>query len=181
MKIVRLLITTGFIYYLRGFLIAVVITSATCGEKQQKPGTHFQRYPLKRSSQSVRKMPVRVGNVSIMVEICDTPESRRQGLMFRNYLPENEGMLFVFETEGYHSFWMKNTYIPLSIAFISRKGEIVQIEDMQPQDLTVHNPACPVLYALEMNQGWFSKKGIKVGDKVEFAPDLNQSKGSGGD
>ncbi len=88
--------------------------------------------------------------------------------MSRAYLPENEGMLFVFDTEGHHSFWMKNTSIPLSIAFIGRKGEIVQIEDMQPQDSTLHTSAYPVLYALEMNQGWFRKNGIEVGDKITF-------------
>ncbi|MBL7073817.1 DUF192 domain-containing protein [candidate division KSB1 bacterium] len=114
-------------------------------------------------------VPLKVGRISIGVEIAQTPEARRRGLMFRQYLPPNEGMLFVFEYEGLHSFWMKNTFIQLDIAFINIKGEIVDIQRMEPLDDTkVYVPPTPILYALEMNQGWFEENGIRVGDKVEF-------------
>lgn len=155
------------VYCLKGILVGVAILSLTCGEKQEE-SPHLERYSLRKITKPLRKIPIRVGDFSITAEVCDTPQSRQQGLMSRAYLPENEGMLFVFEIEGHHSFWMKNTSIPLSIAFIVGKGEIVQIEDMQPQDLTLHTSAYPVLYALEMNQGWFRKNSIEVGDKVKF-------------
>ncbi len=180
MKIVQPLTTKSSARYLKGFLVGVVILSLACGKKQEEPILQSERHSFGKTRECLRKMPIRVGDISIMVEVCDTPESRQQGLMFRSLLPENEGILFVFDLEGHHSFWMKNTYIPLSIAFITGEGEIVQIEDMQPQDLTLHTSAYPVLYALEMNQDWFRKNGIKVGDRVEFALDLKQSKDSGG-
>jgi len=90
-------------------------------------------------------------------------------LMFRQHLPPDVGMLFVFEYEGFHSFWMKNTFIPLDIAFINSEGEIVDIQQMEPlNDVKTYVPPTPIQYALEMNQGWFKKYGIQVGDKVEF-------------
>ena len=98
-----------------------------------------------------------------------TPGERAVGLMDRKHLGKEEGMLFIFEEEGYHSFWMKNTLIPLSIAFIDKEGRIVKITDMKPLTLTSHPPPKPVLYALEMNKGWFFKNGIKVGDVVRFS------------
>lgn len=114
---------------------------------------------------------IRVGGVPLKVEIADTPRSRQTGLMFRERLPEDEGMLFVFKRVDYLSFWMKNTLIPLSIAFIDADGKIVQMEDMEPLDeQTHHRSAQPVLYALEVNQGWFERHGVHVGDRVEFGP-----------
>jgi hypothetical protein len=89
--------------------------------------------------------------------------------MGRRHLGENEGMLFIFETEDYHSFWMKNTLIPLSIAFIDGEGKIVRIVDMEPLSLESHPPPRPILYALEMKKGWFSTNGIRVGDVLRFS------------
>ena len=86
--------------------------------------------------------------------------------MYRESLNPDSGMLFVFEEASYHCFWMKNTLIPLSIAFISPNGTITDIVDMAPLDLTSHCPTQPALYALEMNQDWFAKQDIKVGDRV---------------
>lgn len=125
----------------------------------------------RKTSEPAGKPLIRVGGVPLEVEIADTPRSRQTGLMFRERLPENEGMLFVFERVDYLSFWMKNTLIPLSIAFIDADGKIVQIEDMEPLDeQTHHRSVKPVLYALEVNQGWFKRHGVNVGDQVEFGP-----------
>jgi uncharacterized membrane protein (UPF0127 family) len=82
-------------------------------------------------------------------------------------------MLFVYEREGMLSFWMKNTRLPLSIAFIDKNGRIVDIQDMQPFSLESHISAYPARYALEMNRGWFAKEGIKVGDLVKIPPTVH--------
>ncbi|MBM4278865.1 MAG: DUF192 domain-containing protein [Deltaproteobacteria bacterium] len=120
-------------------------------------------------SQGLPKIPLYIKGKEVRVEVARTPEERAVGLMARKHLGKEEGMLFIFEEEGHHSFWMKNTYIPLSIAFIDRESRIVKITDMKPLTLTSHLPPKPILYALEMNQGWFSKNGIKVGDIVRFS------------
>ena len=120
-------------------------------------------------SQTVLKIPLYIGQKEIRVEVAKTPEERSYGLMGRKYLGKDEGMLFIFETEDYHGFWMKNTLIPLSIAFIEKNGRIVWITDMKPLTLDSHVPPQPILYALEMNKGWFSSRGIKVGDVVRFS------------
>jgi len=120
-------------------------------------------------SQGLPKIPLYIKEKEIRVEVARAPEERAVGLMARKHLGKEEGMLFIFEEEGYHSFWMKNTLIPLSIAFIDKKGQIVKIIDMKPLTLTSHPPPKPILYALEMNQGWFSRNGIRVGDIVRFS------------
>jgi len=120
-------------------------------------------------SQTVLKIPLYIGQKEIRVEVAKTPEERSYGLMGRKYLGKDEGMLFIFETEDYHGFWMKNTLIPLSIAFVEKNGRIVWITDMKPLTLESHVPPQPILYALEMNKGWFSSRGIKVGDVVRFS------------
>jgi len=102
----------------------------------------------------------------LTVEIADTEESRREGLMNRRRMPENHGMLFVFEYESQVSFWMKNTKIPLSIAFIAADGTIRQIENMEPESLSSVVSRRNVLYALEVNRGWFEAGGVKEGDKI---------------
>ena len=108
----------------------------------------------------------------IRVEVVRTEGEKAKGLMFREKLGKNEGMLFVYEREEILSFWMKNTRIPLSIAFIAENGKIVDIQDMQPFNLQSHVSARPARYALEVNQGWFKKNGIEVGDLVKLPPDL---------
>ena len=121
------------------------------------------------SSQSVLKIPLYIHHKEIWVEVAQTPEERAHGLMGRKLLGENEGMLFIFETEGYHGFWMKDTFLPLSIAFLNKGGWIVWITDMEPLSLESHLPPKPILYALEMNKGWFSTHGFKVGDMIRFS------------
>ena len=106
--------------------------------------------------------------VEVEVEIADDDAERARGLMKRTELAEDAGMLFVFERERTLSFWMRNTLIPLSIAYIDAEGRIVDIEDMEPlDDQTKHPSAEPAQYALEVNQGFFDERGIEVGDTVE--------------
>jgi uncharacterized membrane protein (UPF0127 family) len=106
------------------------------------------------------------GLVKITAEIARTEEERSTGLMFRKKLADGEGMLFVFDRDQQLSFWMKNTLIPLSIAFIASDGRIIDIKDMQPQDLNPVKSSRSVRYALEVPQGWFTRTGIGLGDTV---------------
>ena len=102
----------------------------------------------------------------LSVEIADTPKKRQKGLMFRKVLPKNNGMLFVFQHEKYLSFWMRNTRIPLSIAYIRHDGTIIDIAKMQPFDERPHKSSHKATYALEVNQGWFKEHAVHIGDKV---------------
>jgi uncharacterized membrane protein (UPF0127 family) len=111
--------------------------------------------------------PLKIKGHTLRAELARTEEEKRTGLMFRRQLGENSGMVFVYESEGSWAMWMKNTYVPLSVAFIDRNGRILNIEDMQPQTLDSHQSAGPAKYALEMNQGWFAKRGIQPGARVE--------------
>ena len=106
--------------------------------------------------------------IPVQVEIADTDAERQTGLSGRTTLAEDAGMLFVFDQEQPLSFWMKDTLIPLSIAYISADGRIVDIQDMQPLDETPHPSAEPAQYALEVNQGFFTERGVAVGDTVEL-------------
>ena len=106
--------------------------------------------------------------VKITVEIARTEQERTQGLMYRKKLPDGEGMIFIFERDEQLSFWMKNTLIPLSIAFIASDGRITEIKDMQPLDLNSVKSSRSVRYALETPQGWFTRAGVKAGDVVEI-------------
>ncbi len=110
--------------------------------------------------------PLRVGENSIRAEVANTPETRRRGLMFRTRLPASSGMIFIFPKEQRISMWMKNTFIPLSVAFIDSSGRITNIEQMQPGSKQTHSSTSPAKFALEMNQGWFKERGIKSGDVV---------------
>jgi len=106
----------------------------------------------------------------IRAEVANTEATRRDGLMFRKDLPGNDGMLFVFEQPDVQCFWMRNTILPLSIAFIADDGTIVNIEDMAPQTEDPHCAKKPVRYALEMAQGWFEQHGIQAGKKLDGLP-----------
>ena len=120
-------------------------------------------------AQQLVKIPLYIKDKEIEVEVAKTPEERAKGLMNRRHLGKDEGMLFIFEKEGYHGFWMKNTLIPLSIAFIDREGKILKIANMEPGTLKSHSPPKPILYALEMNKGWFAVNTIQKGDIVRFS------------
>ena len=124
------------------------------------------------SAQEPQKLPLarlNAGIHNINAELATTPEQREIGLMFRPTMAVNDGMLFVFERAGQQCFWMKNTLIPLSAAFIADDGTVVNIEAMQPQTLDSHCSSQPVRYVLEMNEGWFAKRGIKAGSKLRGA------------
>jgi hypothetical protein len=99
----------------------------------------------------------------IRAEVADTFTSRMQGLMRRTSLPQNGGMLFVFDDESTHCMWMKNTLIPLSVAFLDARGAIINIAEMEPHSEQSHCAARPARYALEMAQGWFAQRGIRAG------------------
>ncbi|MDI9335609.1 MAG: DUF192 domain-containing protein [Gammaproteobacteria bacterium] len=110
---------------------------------------------------------LQLGANLLRVQIANTDEQRGMGLMFRQNLPTNEGMLFVFPVKSMQCFWMKNTYLPLSLAFISDSGTIVQIEDMTPMSTQSHCSREPVKYVLEVNRGWFHQKWVKNGSQVK--------------
>jgi uncharacterized membrane protein (UPF0127 family) len=110
------------------------------------------------------------GLIRLQAEIARTERDRARGLMHRRSLPDGEGMLFVFERDQILSFWMKDTLIPLSIAFISYDGRILEIYDMKPQDLTPVHSGRSVRYALEVPQGWFERAGITTGDRLNLNP-----------
>jgi uncharacterized membrane protein (UPF0127 family) len=106
----------------------------------------------------------------IDAQMAVSPEQHATGLMFRRDMPQHEGMLFVFQNPAKQCFWMKNTLLPLTAAFVADDGTIVNLEDMKPQSLESHCSKAPVRFVLEMNQGWFAKKGIKAGNKISGAP-----------
>jgi len=113
-----------------------------------------------------------VGGATLSIEIAHTPAQRERGLMYRKSMPEDHGMLFVFPRDEQLSFWMKNTLIPLSIAFISTDGTIKQISDMQPESLANVPSDFSVRYALEVNQGYFTRHRIRVGEVVKLPTDI---------
>ncbi|MEO5844033.1 MAG: DUF192 domain-containing protein [Caldimonas sp.] len=123
--------------------------------------------------QKLAQVRLNAGIHNINAELASTPRQREIGLMFRTAMPTNDGMLFVFDQSGQQCFWMRNTLIPLSIAFLGDDGGIVNIEEMKPQTLESHCSVKPVRFVLEMNQGWFAKRGIKPGSKLRGAPFAN--------
>ena len=143
------------------FLVFVI----ACGGNQGPSSGKSQTAQKKAAS-----LPqITIDGISLSVEIVQDPEARQLGLMNREELPENQGMLFVFEVPQILSFWMRNTFIPLDIAFISETGEIVDIQRMEPLDESVNYiSAKRALYALEVNAGWFAKNNIAVGGQVKF-------------
>jgi uncharacterized membrane protein (UPF0127 family) len=149
----------GYLPGLRPFLLICVfqsilfITHAVCHSE------------VKRNKEI---LPISVAGIDLKVELAITPEEHVLGLMYRDKLEDNEGMLFVFPKEEILSFWMKNTSIPLSIAFIKANGRIVQIESMDPYSLDTHVSKEKVKYALEVKEGWFRMHNVKEGDIVRM-------------
>ena len=118
----------------------------------------------------LRTVPLTAGMHVIQAELAITPLQQQTGMMFRRSMGTNEGMLFVNEGSDVRCFWMRNTLIPLAIAFIADDGTIVNIAEMKPQSDQSHCSARPVRFALEMNAGWFGKRGFKAGSKLRGAP-----------
>ena len=123
--------------------------------------------------QSLPSIRLNAGIHNITAQFARTPDQREIGLMFRPALAAIEGMLFAFENPIKQCFWMKNTLIPLAIAFVADDGSIVNIDSMKPQTLDGHCSTKPVRFVLEMNEGWFAKRGIKPGSKLQGAPFAN--------
>jgi Uncharacterized conserved protein len=142
--------------------VALLFLLTSCGSFFMQQAPAFPRGKVYIHAQSQ--------TLELEVEIASTMEQRKYGLMFRDELPENSGMIFLFPTNVTGGFWMENTKIPLSIAFISSEGEILKIMDMEPYSLKSHDPGVPYSQALEVNQGWFSDHGVKEGDHVELIP-----------
>ncbi len=110
------------------------------------------------------------GMYQIDAQVAQTADTRTIGLMFRKEMPQHEGMLFVFDEPSVQCFWMRNTFLPLTAAFVADDGTIVNLVDMKPQTTDSHCSTKPVRYVLEMHQGWFGKKGIKAGTKLAGPP-----------
>ena len=161
---------------LRSILFTVLATLVPlgCGEAggtdtAARPGEQQTGQPLPGAGgQVVRTAPIRIGGVAVTAEIADNQELRAQGLMHRDSLPPNHGMLFVYGTAEVRSFWMRNTRIPLDIAFIDASGVIINVEQMEPQSDQNYYSRGPMMYALEMDQGWFEANGVGPGDRLEF-------------
>jgi uncharacterized protein len=125
-------------------------------------------------AQSLATIPLTIGGRKVVAEVARTPVELSTGLMWRFSLRPDHGMIFVYDEPRQMSFWMKNTYIPLSIAFIDAAGRIINIEDMAPQSEQLHWSRAPGVYALEMRKGWFAEHGIGVGAVVEGLPKSRQ-------
>lgn len=119
-----------------------------------------------------RLLVLEVRHLRVQAEVADDPDSRARGLMFRESLPPDNGMVFVFDEPQRICMWMKNTFVPLTVAFINEEGKILNFADMRPQSLEPHCSAGPARYALEMNQGWFHNRGIPVGQQIKGLPGL---------
>ncbi len=137
------------------------------GENRQLAG---EPQPAAEEEAALRNLlTIHIEGVKLKVEVAQDEETRMHGLMYRDKLSEDEGMLFVFPEQRILSFWMRNTFIPLDIAFIDADGRIVDIQRMQPIDESkLYVSAAPALYALEVNAGWFERHGLKVGSLVRF-------------
>jgi len=145
----------------RSVCLALSLLLCASAQSQDSPQTNLPRIKLQ------------AGMYQIDTQVAQTPEQRSIGLMFRTDMPAHEGMLFVFEQPATQCFWMKNTLIPLTAAFVADDGTIVNLADMKPQTTDSHCSTKPVRFVLEMNQGWFAKRGLKAGSKltgVAFKP-----------
>ncbi len=129
-----------------------------------------------RAEVTFRTTHIRVASHPLAVEVAASEPQRMQGLMFRKKLGRDDGMLFIFEEPAYHSMWMKNTLIALSVAFLDAEGRILNILDMEPQTLDTHAAAGAAVYAIETNKGWFAAHRVKAGDKVSGLPPASEGK-----
>ncbi len=140
---------------IKGIFLSAVLLAVLPARAQDAPQLNLERTRLT------------AGMHRMDVQVAATPEQRQIGLMFRKDMPQHEGMIFVFDRPAQQCFWMKNTLIPLSAAFVLDDGTIANIEDMKPLVLDGHCSIQPVRYVLEMNKGWFAKKGIKAGSRLQ--------------
>jgi uncharacterized membrane protein (UPF0127 family) len=150
--------------HLKLLLAAALLAAAAFSGAQEAPQMDLPRIKLG------------AGMYQIEAQLARTSDQRTIGLMYRKEMPQYEGMLFVFEQPSGLCFWMKNTLIPLTAAFIADDGSIVNLADMKPQTTDSHCALRPVRYVLEMNQGWFAKRGLKAGTKLTGAPFESRTK-----
>ena len=143
-----------------GVWLAACALTAPAGVAQAQEGPQM----------NLRRVELTAGMHRIDAQVALTPQERQTGLMYRKEMPAHEGMLFVFEQPSQQCFWMKNTLLPLTAAFVADDGRIVNMADMKPQTTDSHCSEEAVRYVLEMNQGWFAKKGIKAGAKLGGTP-----------
>ncbi len=139
-------------------ILTLLALCSTPGHAQGTPQTHLPR------------TKITAGMYLIDTQVAVTQDQRATGLMFRKEMPQGEGMLFVFDHPSEQCFWMKNTILPLTAAFVDDDGTVVNLADMKPQTTDSHCSDKPVRFVLEMNQGWFAKKGIKAGFKLQGEP-----------
>ena len=131
---------------------------------------HAQGQGQGQAQMNLPRAKLQAGMHQLDVQLALTPDQRQIGLMYRVDMPQHEGMLFVFEQATQQCFWMKNTPLPLTAAFVADDGTIINLADMQPQSTDSHCSAKPVRFVLEMNQGWFARKSIKAGYKLSGKP-----------
>lgn len=143
---------------MRHLLLGLAFIATAGSALAQEPQTDLPRVRLS------------AGMYQIDAQVAQSPDQRATGLMYRRQMPQHEGMLFAFEQPGVQCFWMKNTVLALTAAFVADDGEIVNLADMKPQTTDSHCSARPVRYVLEMNQGWFARRGIKPGTRLAGEP-----------
>lgn len=153
--------TGGWTPPLKTWLLATVLAAASAAHAQPVAGQPQLNLP---------RAELRAGMHRIDAQVARTPDQRAIGLMHRKDMPMHEGMLFVFEQPAVQCFWMKNTLLPLTAAFVADDGTIVNLADMQPQTTDSHCSQQPVRYVLEMNKGWFAQKRLTAGAKLSGAP-----------
>ena len=151
-------ITRNYYFHTIFFLI-LTLAICSCSKHSRTPNNNLYE--------------VKINDKIVYVEVASTREKRMLGLMYRDKLDKDHGMLFIYPQEQILSFWMKNTKIPLSIAFIGPDGIIMQIESMFPKSLIAHKSKDKVRYALEMEKGWFNKNNIKAGNRASFSTGIN--------
>ena len=140
--------------------LSIVLTTLACH------AALAQGAPAGQPQLDLPRTTLSIGMHRIDTQLATQPEQRQIGLMHRTAMPQHEGMLFVFEQPAVQCFWMRNTLIPLTAAFVADDGSIVNLADMQPLDESSHCSAKPVRYVLEMNQGWFKQRNLKAGAKL---------------
>lgn len=150
------------------FLIVLVLSGCRGRSNKGEKSTDSKKITVRGEILKPNESFVVIKEETLIVEVAYKPEEKMRGLMYREELQEDHGMLFVYDEEKILSFWMKNTPIPLSIAFISKEGVIVDIQDMEPLTTTSHRSKKPAKFALEVRRGWFKKRGIEIGDTVKL-------------
>lgn len=148
---------TRFPAIARAALLLLLCVSNPSALRAQSPAQSSVKFPV---------VTITAGMHLVRAELANTYEARMQGLMYRKSLGPNEGMIFVFPQDEKHCMWMRNTLVPLSVAFLDAGGQIVSIHDMEPQTENSHCAAGPARYALEMSSGWFRAKGIARGARI---------------